>query len=237
MKDNLLRLVKNAVKKERHSSQDVVPALISQEFIAHEPKIIKELFRIHMRNTILNVNPTTSTSTATTFYLQQQLYLKMKSNLQSQVVDPKLWNALKARFEKSSALINSCMYDAFRKCDHDDHLGDDAPQEGEKSAKRQKTSKSSKSARGSSSKQPAKESNTSSSEQPRLQYFDAWVEIPVIDEDGVILKFETPELLNEFQNVGKRVPTIFDHKRIDTTIKDMLSIQFKDAKEYVYHLG
>ncbi|GJT97109.1 hypothetical protein Tco_1092627 [Tanacetum coccineum] len=57
-------------------------------------------------------------------------------------------------------------YDAFRKRYHDDHPGDDAPQEVEKSAKRQKTSRSSKSTRGSSSKQPAKESNTSASKQP-----------------------------------------------------------------------
>ncbi|GKB24115.1 hypothetical protein Tco_0863516 [Tanacetum coccineum] len=134
MKDNLPKMVNDDVKKERE---------------------------IHMQITVLNVHPTTSTSTTSTSDLQQQLYLKMKSDLQSQVVNPELWNALKAKYEKSS-----CKYDAFRKRYHDDHPGDDAPQEVEKSAKRQKTSRSSKSTRGSSSKQPAKESNTSASEQP-----------------------------------------------------------------------
>ncbi|GJX69434.1 hypothetical protein Tco_0305161 [Tanacetum coccineum] len=146
MKDNLLRLVTNVVKKEI-------------------------------------VHPTSSTSTASIPDLQQQLYLKMKSDLQSQVADHDLWNALKAKFENSSAVIDSCRFDAFLKRDHDDHPGDDAPQEGDKSTKRHKTSKISKSARGSSSKQPAKESNTSASEQPHQQDFDAWVEILVIDED------------------------------------------------------
>ncbi|GKE25773.1 hypothetical protein Tco_1441157 [Tanacetum coccineum] len=45
-----------------------------------------------MKNTILNVHPTTSTPTATTTTtdLQHQLYLTMKSNLQDQVDDPEL---------------------------------------------------------------------------------------------------------------------------------------------------
>ncbi|GJV69222.1 hypothetical protein Tco_1484731 [Tanacetum coccineum] len=77
-KDNLPRLVTNVVKKERDASQSVVPALISQEFIVHAPKIIEELFMIHIQNTVLNVHPTTSSSTTSTFDLQQQIYLKMK---------------------------------------------------------------------------------------------------------------------------------------------------------------
>ncbi|GJX18030.1 hypothetical protein Tco_0218862 [Tanacetum coccineum] len=58
--------------------------------------------------------------TATTSDLQQQLYLKLKSDLQSQVIDPELWNALKAKYEKSSASTDSCRYDAFCKRDHDE---------------------------------------------------------------------------------------------------------------------
>ncbi|GJV52242.1 putative reverse transcriptase domain-containing protein [Tanacetum coccineum] len=44
----MVLIVANAVKKEREASQVVVPALISQEFAAHAPKIFEELFRIHM---------------------------------------------------------------------------------------------------------------------------------------------------------------------------------------------
>nr|GEX24241.1 hypothetical protein [Tanacetum cinerariifolium] len=58
----------------------------------------------------------------------------------------------------------------------------------------------------------------------------------VIDEDEVIPEDETQELLNKFQNVDKRVPTIFDHKRMKATMKDMLSNQFSNAEEYAYHI-
>ncbi|GKB02593.1 hypothetical protein Tco_0830682 [Tanacetum coccineum] len=115
-------------------------------------------------------------------------------------------NTLKAKYEKSSALIDFCRYDAFRKRDHGEHQGGDAPPERDKGAKRQKTSRSSKSVRGSSSKQHAKETNTSSSsEQLQQQDLYAWVDILVIDKDEVIPKEETPELIDEFQNVDKRV--------------------------------
>nr|GEV45409.1 hypothetical protein [Tanacetum cinerariifolium] len=127
-------------------------------------------------------------------------------------------------------------FDAFRKRDHDDHPDDDALLKREKVSKRKKTSRGSKSARGSLSKQPAKGSNTTSSEQPQQQNYDAWVNILEINEDEVILKDETPKLLNEFQNVNKRVPKIFDHKRMEATLKDMMSNQFRNAEEYAYHL-
>ncbi|GKC67034.1 hypothetical protein Tco_1099632 [Tanacetum coccineum] len=165
------------------------------------------------------------------------MLLKLLKNFLGFTCRIRVVDVLKAKFEKSSASAGSCRNDAFRKRDHDDHQGDDAPPEGEKSAKRQKTSKSSKSARGSSSKQPVKETNTSASErQQQQQDWDAWVDDPVIDEDEVIPDDETPELIEEFQNVDKRVPTIFDRERMKATLRDNLSNQFRDAKEYAYHL-
>ncbi|GJZ04930.1 hypothetical protein Tco_0538205 [Tanacetum coccineum] len=171
MKESLLKMVTDAVNQERESSQAVVSALISQELATHAPKIIEELFRIHMQDTVLN-------------------------------------DVLKAKFEKSLASGGSCKDDAFYKHGHDEHQGDDAPLEGEKSAKRQKTSKD----------------------------WDAWVDTPVIDEDEVIPEDETLKLIDEFQNVDKRVPTIFDRERMEDTIKYMLSNQFRDVEEYAYHL-
>nr|GEY89626.1 reverse transcriptase domain-containing protein [Tanacetum cinerariifolium] len=182
IQDNLPKLVTDVVKKERESSQPAVSAVISQEFAAHAPKIIEELFKIYIQNTVLNMHPTT-----------------------------KLWNKLKAKYEKSFALTSSCGYEAFRKRDHDEH-------------------------QGSSSKQPAKETNTSASEQPQQQDLVACVNIPVIDEDEVILEDETFKLINGFQNVDKQVPTIYGHERIEATIRDLLSNQFSDAEEYAYHL-
>ncbi|GKA92512.1 hypothetical protein Tco_0814437 [Tanacetum coccineum] len=187
MKDNLPWIVEDAVKKEREQYKVEIPACISQEFAAHAPKIIEELFRTYMQNTVLNVHPNSSTSTASIHDSQQQIYLRMKSDLQSQFADPEL--------------------DAFRKGDHEDHPSDDAPHEEEKSAKRQKTSKESKSTRGSSSKQPVQGTNNTSSEQPQQQDYDAW-----------------------------RIPSIFDRKRIEATMKDMMNNQLRNTEEYAYHL-
>ncbi|GKC68513.1 hypothetical protein Tco_1101111, partial [Tanacetum coccineum] len=66
--------------------------------------------------------------------------------------------------------------------------------------------------------------------------YDAWEEDTVIDEDEVIPKDETPELITKFQNVDKRVPTIFDHARMEATLNDRLSNQIRNAEEYAYHL-
>nr|GEU40610.1 hypothetical protein [Tanacetum cinerariifolium] len=68
------------------------------------------------------------------------------------------------------------------------------------------------------------------------QEWDAWVEKTISDKDDVIPEDETPELIIKFQNVDKRVPTIFDCARMDASMNDMLSNQFRNAEEYTYHL-
>ncbi|GKB40944.1 hypothetical protein Tco_0885886 [Tanacetum coccineum] len=99
------------------------------------------------------------------------------------------------------------------------------------------TSKRSKFAKGYSSKQSAKESTAYvSKQQHQQQEWGAWVEETIIDEDEVIPEDETPELITEFQNVDKRVPTIFDRARMEATLNDMLSNQFRNAEEYAYHV-
>ncbi|GJW80550.1 hypothetical protein Tco_0144525, partial [Tanacetum coccineum] len=89
---------------------------------------------------------------------------------------------------------------------HDDHQEDDAPLEGEKR------------------------------QQQQQQEWDEWVEENVIDEDEVIPKDEKPELITELQNVDKHVLAIFDHARMEATLNDMLSNQFKNSEECTYHL-
>ncbi|GKC06395.1 hypothetical protein Tco_0998005 [Tanacetum coccineum] len=54
----------------------------------------------------------------------------MKYDPQSQAINSDLWNALRAKYEKSFASTDSCRHDAFCKCDHDNHLDDDALPEG-----------------------------------------------------------------------------------------------------------
>ncbi|GJU52940.1 retrovirus-related pol polyprotein from transposon TNT 1-94 [Tanacetum coccineum] len=161
----------------------------------------------------------------------------MKYNLQDQANDPALWNVLKRKFENSSTSNTSCRDDDLHSQHHDDHHEDDAPPERENRVKRHNTSKISKSARGSSSKQSAKESTSYvTKQQHQQQEWDAWEEETVIDEDEMILEDETPVLIIEFQNVDKHIPTIFDRARMEATLSDMLSNQFKNAEEYAYHL-
>nr|GEV66300.1 hypothetical protein [Tanacetum cinerariifolium] len=57
-----------------------------------------------------------------------------------------------------------------------------------------------------------------------------------IDEDEVIPEDEASKVINEFQNVDKQVTTIFDHERMEEKLRDILSNQFRNAKEYAYHL-
>ena len=86
-------------------------------------------------------------------------------------------------------------------------------------------------------KRSAKDSTTYvSKQQSQQQEWDAWEEENVIDEDEVIPEDETFELITKFQNVDKRVPTIFDRARMKATMNDMLSNQFRNAEEYAYHL-
>nr|GEV01330.1 hypothetical protein [Tanacetum cinerariifolium] len=113
------------------------------------------------------------------------------------------------KFEKSSTSNTSCRDDNFHSQRHDDNQEDVAPPKGKIRVKRHKTSKSSKSARE----------------------WDAWDEEIVIEKDKVIPEDETSELIIKFQNVDKHIPTIFDRARMKTTLNDMLSNQFRNAKE------
>ncbi|GJV08212.1 hypothetical protein Tco_1345868 [Tanacetum coccineum] len=101
IKKEMPRLVKLVVDKDREVSHVDVFGMVSKEFAAHAPKIIKELFRQHMQNTTLNLYPISHSSTATTSYadLQQHLYQTMKAKPQDQSADLEIWESLKVKFE------------------------------------------------------------------------------------------------------------------------------------------
>ncbi|GJS05609.1 reverse transcriptase domain-containing protein, partial [Tanacetum coccineum] len=208
---NLKPCIVNIIIEDRDAFRSEVPAFISQEFKAHAPAIIEELFKNHVQS-------------------------NMKRNLQDRADDIALWEALRRKFEKSSTSNTSCREDDFHS-HHDEHQDDDAPPEGEKIVKRSKKSKRSKSTRGSLPKHLRKVSTTYvSKQQTQHQEWDAWEEENVIDEDEVIHEDVTLEMIAESQNVDKRVPTIFDHARIETTLRDSISNMSINAEEYAYHL-
>ncbi|GJU36155.1 hypothetical protein Tco_1184509 [Tanacetum coccineum] len=102
LKKEMPRLVKLAVDKDREVFPVDIYVMVSNEFVAHGPKLIEELFRKQMQNTTLNLYPKTSSLTSTTSSadLQQQLYLTMKAKPQDQATDSEIWEILNAKFEK-----------------------------------------------------------------------------------------------------------------------------------------
>ncbi|GJU34275.1 retrovirus-related pol polyprotein from transposon TNT 1-94, partial [Tanacetum coccineum] len=163
IENNLKPCIAAMIIEDRDDFRSKIPDLVSQEFNAQAPKIIKDLFKNYVQSNVIQVHPTTTTSTETTSSpdLQQQLYFKMERSLQDQANDPTLWE-----------------------------------------------------------------------QKQQQQEWDTWVEEIVIDEDEVILKDETPELIVELQDVDKRVPSIFDYERRRATLNDALSNQFKNAEEF-----
>ncbi|GJW60922.1 hypothetical protein Tco_0110257, partial [Tanacetum coccineum] len=156
---------------------------------------------------ILEIHPTTSSSTATTSSadLQQQLYLKMKSNIQDQANDLTLWDVLKRKFKKSSTLPHSCRDDAFHSRHHDDHNDDDAPPGGRKERKDTRHPKV-KSLIG-----VLRQNNHPKN--PYLMY--------------------PSNNRNEVHGLRKQ---LLMKMRMEATLNDMMNNQFINAEEYAYHL-
>ncbi|GKA79348.1 hypothetical protein Tco_0785944 [Tanacetum coccineum] len=72
------------IAKTNELIKEAIPRMVNDA-------IIEELFKIHMKNKVLNVHPTTSISTTKiTVDLKPQLYLKMKSDLHAQATDPEM---------------------------------------------------------------------------------------------------------------------------------------------------
>ncbi|GJR85983.1 retrovirus-related pol polyprotein from transposon TNT 1-94 [Tanacetum coccineum] len=92
-----------------------------------------------MSGHILHVHPAQSQTTSVPEQ-QYQLYLSMKNNPQLQQQDIAIWLALQMKFETLQVPQTTCRTSVVRPRDQDDPH-DDAPPEGENSAKRQKTSK------------------------------------------------------------------------------------------------
>ncbi|GJZ90916.1 hypothetical protein Tco_0662843 [Tanacetum coccineum] len=75
IKGNLKKFMPDTIIQERDALQAEVSALVLKEFADQAPHIIDELFKSYVVNNVIQVHPTTSTSTSTTpsTNLQQQL--------------------------------------------------------------------------------------------------------------------------------------------------------------------
>ncbi|GKC55774.1 T-complex protein 1 subunit alpha-like protein, partial [Tanacetum coccineum] len=94
--------------------RDAFPS-VSQEFNAHAPAIIEELFKSYVQSNVVHVHPTTTSSTETdsSADLQYQMYLKLKRSLQDRANDIALWEALNGCFEKSLEKIRHGKLESF----------------------------------------------------------------------------------------------------------------------------
>ncbi|GJZ41845.1 hypothetical protein Tco_0588731 [Tanacetum coccineum] len=99
--DKIKEVIQHCNAIDRDVSPGNISGMVSKEFAAHAPKMIKELFRQHMQNTTLNLYPKSHSLTVTTSSadLQQQLYHTIKAKPQDQAADLKIWESLKAKFE------------------------------------------------------------------------------------------------------------------------------------------
>ncbi|GKB94065.1 hypothetical protein Tco_0980202 [Tanacetum coccineum] len=73
--------------------------------------------------------------------------------------------------------------------------------------------------------------------QQQQQNYDGRPKITKINKNDKISEDASPEFFEEIKSVGdKKLPTIADHERMEVTLKDMMSNQFKNAEEYAYHI-
>ncbi|GJY66072.1 hypothetical protein Tco_0468310 [Tanacetum coccineum] len=103
IENNLKPCIAATIIEDRDAFRLEVPNLVSKEFNAQAPKIIEELFNNYVQSNVIQVHPTTTTSTKITSSadLQQQLYFKMKRSLQDQANDPALWEDWDAWVEET----------------------------------------------------------------------------------------------------------------------------------------
>nr|GEV14997.1 hypothetical protein [Tanacetum cinerariifolium] len=75
IENNLKLSIAATIIEERNAFRSEVHDLVSQEFNAQAPKIIEEIFMNYIQSNVIQVHPTTTTSTKTTSSadLQQQL--------------------------------------------------------------------------------------------------------------------------------------------------------------------
>ncbi|GJT97280.1 hypothetical protein Tco_1092798 [Tanacetum coccineum] len=139
-KEETDKMISKAMLQERGRLQAEISSQIQQAIDNHIPSLVDKSVRNYMSGHILHVHlaqpPTTSIPEQ-----QYQLYLSMKNNPQLQQQDIAIWLALQMKFETLQVPQTTCRTMPFPKRLDQDDPHDDAPLEGENSAKWQKTSK------------------------------------------------------------------------------------------------
>ncbi|GJS00565.1 hypothetical protein Tco_0317073 [Tanacetum coccineum] len=185
------------------SVKDNFHSMITTELAATALQQIDEFLQRYMQTHVVTFHPPASIPIPA---LQEQLYNAMRNSPDAQAVDPNI-------------------HTIFRK------RNPDGPPEGEKSAKKQKTTKGTNSVKGpSSSKHNVQESKAPSS--TKQHDFDGWYEVQEIDDDEAISKEASLEFLAELKSLGKvSAPIIDDTHRMKQMLDDMMRERCKTAED------
>ncbi|GJX85484.1 hypothetical protein Tco_0336258 [Tanacetum coccineum] len=151
----------------------------------------------YMSGYILHVHPA-QPQTSSVPEQQYQLYLSMKADPQLQQQDIAIWLALQMKFETFQVPQTTCRTSVVRPRDQDDPY-DDAPPEGENSAKWQNTSEYEACVTGESSGQVNKkeQGQSSSRNQEQIDDYVFWIESYVSDDDEILMKQVSQDIMKE----------------------------------------
>ncbi|GJU70819.1 hypothetical protein Tco_1262224 [Tanacetum coccineum] len=214
-------------KQERKRLQAEISSQIQQAIDNHIPSLVDESVRNYMSGHILHVHPA---QPQTTYVLEQQyqLYLSMKNNPQLQQQDIAIWLALQMKFKTLQVPQTTCRTSVVRPRDQDDPH-DDAPLEGENSAKRQKTSEYETYVIGESSGQvnESEQCPSSSGNQEQVDDYDFWTESYASDDDEIPTKQVSQDIMEE-------VSLTINEAELKKTIDEMLRQRCTSGDEHQY---
>ncbi|GJT49426.1 hypothetical protein Tco_0975583 [Tanacetum coccineum] len=194
------------------------------------PSQVDALVQSYMSGHILHVHPA-QTQTLSVQEQQHQLYLSMKNDPQLQQQDIAIWVALQIKFENLQVQQTTCRPSAVRPRDQDDPH-DDAPPEGENSAKRQKTSEYEAYVSGeSSSGQVSKEERgpSTSGNQEQEDDYDFWTDSYASNDDEIPSKQVSQDIMGE-------VSLTIDEAKLKKMADEMLRQRCTSGDEHQYHI-
>ncbi|GJS58612.1 hypothetical protein Tco_0653396 [Tanacetum coccineum] len=196
-KEETDKMIAKAMLQERGRLQAKISSQIQQAIDNNMPSLVDASVRNYMSGHILHVHPAQPQTTSVPEQ-QYQLYLSMKNNPQLQQQDIAIWLALQMKFETLQVPQTTCRTSAVRPRDQDDPH-DDAPPEGENSAKRQKTSEYEAHVTGESSEQvnEREQSPSSSGNQKQVDDYDFWTESYASDDDEIPTKQVSQDIMEE----------------------------------------
>ncbi|GKC12905.1 hypothetical protein Tco_1009687 [Tanacetum coccineum] len=161
---------------------------------------------------------------------QYQPYLSMNNNPQLQQQDIAIWLALQMKFETLQVPQTTCRTFVVRPRDQDDPH-DDAPPEGENSAKRQKTSEYKAHVIGELSElvDEREQSLSSSGNQKKVDNYDFWTESYALDNDEIPMNQVS-------QDITEEVSLTINAVELKKIADEMLRQRCTLGDEHQYHI-